>query len=109
MELNKIVNNLREILDSLKKEGGFVIARLSKGKPWQSLFREAVSLSLRARQRRAWQSQKGIASSLRSSAMTTPLSLRASRKGGVAISKRDCFVAFAPRNDNEEDRELKGV
>jgi len=53
MELNKIVNNLREILDSLKKEGGFVIARLSKGKPWQSLFREAVSLSLRARQRRA--------------------------------------------------------
>jgi hypothetical protein len=53
MELNKIVNNLREILDSLKKEEGFVITRLSKGKPWQSLFRKAVSLSLRARLRRA--------------------------------------------------------
>ena len=57
------LNNLREILDSLKKEGSFVIARAPYGSPWQS------------------QMQK----------------------------KRDCFVGFAPRNYNEEDRELEGV
>jgi len=33
------MNNLREILDSLKKEGGFVIARAPYGSPWQSQMR----------------------------------------------------------------------
>jgi len=35
------VNNLREILDSQKKEGCFVIARAPYGSPWQSQMRLA--------------------------------------------------------------------
>jgi len=38
---NLPLNNLREILDSLKKEGGFVIARAPYGSPWQSQMRLA--------------------------------------------------------------------
>jgi len=32
------MNNLREILDSLRRKGGFVVARAPYGSPWQSRF-----------------------------------------------------------------------